>query len=114
MTILCVFTVLYIKPIFSEYLLSVLMPYRSDGLPTTGLWYPFLIIASNEFQYVIYSLFLHIIPAVIVDMYLKTVGKKPKLLNTYRQIQQFSNVLNVFATSSFEFENSNMKRVVKK
>lgn len=92
----------------------MMMPYRFKSTPVTALWYPFFICAPTDIEFFIYSAFLHVLPAAIVDMSLKMIAKKAKLLQLYRQVQVLATVLRFFTSKSFKFENSNMKRVSNK
>lgn len=80
----------------------------------------------------VYTLFLHIIPALIIDFFILCVGKKPRyviqfesqknmslinfqssfrhrLLKTYKKIHKFSNVISFFCTNEWIFTNDNVQ-----
>ncbi|XP_032674186.1 fatty acyl-CoA reductase wat-like [Odontomachus brunneus] len=53
----------------------------------------------------IYALFLHTIPAVIVDVLAFLTGRKPKLLKTYKKIHVFTDSISYFTTRQWQFRN---------
>lgn len=49
----------------------------------------------------IYMLFLHILPALIIDFLGRCVGQKLQLKKTYSKIHKFSNVISYFCTNDW-------------
>ncbi|KAI5698676.1 hypothetical protein M8J75_010283 [Diaphorina citri] len=62
----------------------------------------------------LYILFLHLLPALIVDTAAKLMGRQPKLLDAYQKIHKFSEVISFFSTQQFTFTNFNTQRLYTK
>lgn len=54
---------------------------------------------------------LHVFPAIILDTALRVKGNKPQILKLYRMVESFGYVISFFISSTFKFDNKNMKRV---
>uniref|UniRef100_A0A0C9PMV0 Fatty acyl-CoA reductase n=1 Tax=Fopius arisanus TaxID=64838 RepID=A0A0C9PMV0_9HYME len=73
------------------------------------LWCYTLTITSNPVMFYIYSLLLHIIPALLVDIGLCVIGQKPKAIKIYRKIHKFAAVTAYFSTHMWKFSNENTR-----
>ncbi|XP_015186637.1 PREDICTED: putative fatty acyl-CoA reductase CG8306, partial [Polistes dominula] len=67
------------------------------------LWYASLWYIKNYYFYIFMTIFLHWIPAIIVDSFLYLSGRKPILLNVYRKIEKFKHVMSFFSMNEWEF-----------
>lgn len=63
--------------------------------------------AMNRF----YMIFLHLIPAMIIDSLALCAGQKPRLLKIYKKIHKFSRVVSFFCTNEWSFINDNTQRL---
>lgn len=75
----------------------------------TGLYPPFSICTSSEMLFRIYSLFLHYLPAFLMDTALRLRGEKPRLVSTYQKIDKVVETVKVFTNTTFFFDNQNMR-----
>ncbi|XP_043260510.1 fatty acyl-CoA reductase wat-like [Colletes gigas] len=84
-------------------------------VPTVkAIWYYMMITTRYLVVYQLYSFFLHIVPAAIVDMLAYLVGRKPQLLDMYKKIHKFSNVIHYFAMREWHFKNENVVKLWEK
>ncbi|XP_018905583.2 fatty acyl-CoA reductase wat [Bemisia tabaci] len=67
----------------------------------------------NKYKYIdlLYAFFLHMIPALIVDGCSMLIGKKPRLLQAYKKIHNFSSVISYFSTKEWKFEDDNVAQL---
>lgn len=57
------------------------------------------------------TIFYHVIPGVVLDLYLKVTGKENRLLPVYRKVHRFMEALKYFMQHEWKITNTNMKRV---
>lgn len=88
-----------------------LLPLRNEQVTNKSLWFPTFHFCHYRISYFLYNMALQVIPAALLDIALRIMGKKPQILKLYRQIESFADVIHIFISSSFTFENKNMKRV---
>ncbi|KAL6257521.1 hypothetical protein P5V15_011094 [Pogonomyrmex californicus] len=75
-------------------------------VPSTRiLWYYMFYLNKHKLVHDIYVLFLHTIPALVIDTILFLSGRKPMLYKTYQKINKFSFVLSYFSTKQWRFNN---------
>ncbi|KAG6795790.1 fatty acyl-CoA reductase wat [Apis mellifera caucasica] len=60
------------------------------------------------FMHKIYALIFHIIPALIIDIVIYLIGRKPILLDAYKKIHKFSNLIHYFSINDWKFQNKNV------
>lgn len=78
------------------------------------LWYYMLILNRSLLMHNICAFFFHLIPAIIVDTLARLTGRKPILLDAYRKIHKFSNVIHYFSTRQWNFRNDNVVKLWQK
>lgn len=88
-----------------------MIPFRNIAVSVKALWYPTVTYCHYTISHFIFTMVLHVIPAVILDIIFRIMGQKPRMLKLYRQIHTFGDVTNFFMSTTFKFENRNMKRV---
>lgn len=49
----------------------------------------------------IYMIFLHFLPAILIDFIARCIGQTPRLKKTYDKIHKFSNVISYFCTNDW-------------
>lgn len=59
----------------------------------------------------IYMIFLHIIPAMLIDAIRMCGGRSPQLLKVYKKIHKFSDVISFFCTNEWMFTNNNVQQL---
>lgn len=97
-----------------DEMVKEILPFRNLTVPSKALWFPTFNFCHYHISHFLYNMVLHVIPAVMFDIILRFMGKKPQILQLYRQIHSFGGVINFFISSSFKFQNNNMKRICKK
>lgn len=78
------------------------------------VWYYMLILNRYLFVHNICNFFFHLVPAVIFDILAFIVGRKPMLLDIYKKIYKFSNVIHYFSTRQWTFRNDNVAKLWEK
>ncbi|GBP83317.1 Fatty acyl-CoA reductase wat [Eumeta japonica] len=76
-----------------------------------AVWYYILYLNPQKWLHTLVCLLLHWIPAYLVDSVLVLMGKKPMLVQAYRKIHKFSEVITYFSTQEWKFENANTKQL---
>ncbi|XP_018321636.1 putative fatty acyl-CoA reductase CG5065 [Agrilus planipennis] len=71
------------------------------------LWYPGGGITKCKYWHYINVLFLHLIPALLIDLVLKIMNKKPMLLKVQRRIFSANMALHYFISRQWAFKNDN-------
>ncbi|XP_017492112.1 PREDICTED: putative fatty acyl-CoA reductase CG5065, partial [Rhagoletis zephyria] len=81
---------------------------HAPSMPLTKMvWFPFAIIVSSKLLYNILILIYHIIPGYIFDFILLLMGKKRRMVSTYRKIHKQTAVLDYFVENKFTFTMEN-------
>ncbi|XP_023288183.1 fatty acyl-CoA reductase wat [Orussus abietinus] len=75
------------------------------------LWYFGFTFHKNLWMHKIYILFLHLIPALIVDSLAYVSGRKPILWNTYKKIHKLIAVVSYFTTQQWTFRNRRVQKL---
>lgn len=79
-----------------------------------SIWPIMLRLSKNKYEYMILCFFLHIVPAIIIDSLAKLTGRKPQLMDAYRKMHKFSEVISYFSLQSWTFHDGNTKSLVNK
>ncbi|XP_049767124.1 fatty acyl-CoA reductase wat-like [Schistocerca cancellata] len=82
--------------------------YGTNFPPKAALWYYSLILCRKKWTHDLCAIFLHLVPAIFVDTFLRLRGKKPILWETYNKVHKFTGVLERFSTNEWEFEEDNV------
>lgn len=79
--------------------------YGMEVASTHVVWYYMLVLNKYKFVHNICVIFLHMIPAIIVDTLLFFSGRKPILIQAYKKIHKFSSVISYFSSQQWQFCN---------
>jgi fatty acyl-CoA reductase len=79
-----------------------------------SMWYYSLTLNKRRAVHLVYLLFLHFIPATIVDGTALLLGRRPKLLKIYKKINKFCDVISYFSTRDWKFTNKNVQELWQK
>ncbi|KAI4499642.1 hypothetical protein M0802_005212 [Mischocyttarus mexicanus] len=86
--------------------------------PTTpfreAYWYYNFRSTKNRLLYLFYAYLLHLLPALILDLGMLCVRKKPRFLKMYRKLHAMLDVLSYFSLNEWKFTNERMINVIKK
>ncbi|XP_017860823.1 PREDICTED: putative fatty acyl-CoA reductase CG5065 [Drosophila arizonae] len=78
--------------------------------PTSkAIWYLCYSNATNKVSHMLSICFLHYLPALFIDFLCLCIGKEPRLLNTYKKIHKFINVISHFSTRDWDFHIDNVQ-----
>lgn len=72
-----------------------------------AIWY---LCYTNNPSYILHLLsmmFLHYLPAVFIDVISMIMGKKPRMLRTYKKIHKFMHVIEYFSMRQWDFHTKN-------
>ncbi|KAL6433313.1 hypothetical protein ACFW04_006475 [Cataglyphis niger] len=79
--------------------------YGMRVVSTHVLWYYFFMLNKYKFVHDVCVIFLHKIPAIIVDILLFLSGRKPMLRKAYAKVDKFSTVITYFSSQQWRFCN---------
>lgn len=80
--------------------------------PFSGaIWYISFHMHKTALMNRIYVIFLHILPAMLIDSLAMCVGQRPQLLKIYKKIHKFSKVISFFCTNEWMFTNTNIQQL---
>ncbi|XP_015367357.1 PREDICTED: putative fatty acyl-CoA reductase CG5065 [Diuraphis noxia] len=79
-----------------------------------AIWPIMLRLSKNKYEYTILCFLLHILPAFFIDSLAKLMGKKPQLMDAYKKMHKFSEVVAYFALQSWMFHDNNTTSLMKK
>jgi alcohol-forming fatty acyl-CoA reductase len=65
-------------------------------------------------MYSYYKYMYHLVPAFIIDLYLRAINRTPRLMKLYEKVHKFAHVLEHFTTNQWTFENKNMRTLHEK
>lgn len=78
---------------------------------SSAIWYLSFHMHKTATMHKIYVIFLHILPAMLIDSLAMCVGQRPQLLKVYKKIHKFADVISFFATNEWMFTNNNIQRM---
>ncbi|XP_037045453.1 fatty acyl-CoA reductase wat-like [Bradysia coprophila] len=78
---------------------------------SSAIWYLSFHTHKTAMMHSIYVIFLHILPAMLIDSLALCVGQRPQLLKVYKKIHKFADVISFFATNEWMFTNNNIQRM---
>lgn len=73
----------------------------------SAVWYPGLKFHSTLLMFKISAIFLHFLPALVLDLVLKLSGKRPILVKLHTRIWTSLNLLSAFIFTEWKFNNKN-------
>ncbi|XP_060836401.1 fatty acyl-CoA reductase wat-like [Rhopalosiphum padi] len=91
---------------WSEYMEGLHDNYYASP-PLKSMWYTFYILYTNVWIGVLLKFFLHRIPAAFMDLFLIITGKSPKMLKMYSKTEAMTDLLKMFTSKQWKFDNSN-------
>ncbi|KAG6454612.1 fatty acyl-CoA reductase wat [Manduca sexta] len=79
---------------------------KVDKYPfSNAVWFISLSLTKSALLNRICIIFLHLVPAALVDGLAICLGKTPKMLKVYRKVHKFSSILSYFCTTEINFCN---------
>ncbi|XP_044260289.1 fatty acyl-CoA reductase wat-like [Tribolium madens] len=79
-----------------------------EEVPTIRcVWYYCLILNKFYFVHFLYSILLHFLPALIMDLGMVLSKQRPIMVKIYKKITKFESVISHFSTNEWKFHNDN-------
>ncbi|XP_043522128.1 putative fatty acyl-CoA reductase CG5065 isoform X2 [Frieseomelitta varia] len=78
------------------------------------MWYPFCILVPNQYGYNVLDIFLHILPAFFMDIFLKLSGRKPMIMKTSKFFNQVVRSVKFFGQHEWTFHQDNVTDMIQK
>lgn len=75
------------------------------------IWYYMFMLNRHYWMHFICTIFLHFVPAAIVDTLAFVAGRKPILWSAYSKIHKFSGVISYFSTQQWRFRNDRVMQL---
>lgn len=92
---------------------SALNKKHGTSVPTTkAIWPIMLRLSSSRYEYLILCFLLHTLPAFIIDSLANLTGKEPKLMNGYRKVHKFVEIISYFSLQSWMFHDNNTRSLL--
>ncbi|XP_026819369.1 LOW QUALITY PROTEIN: fatty acyl-CoA reductase wat-like [Rhopalosiphum maidis] len=99
------------SPIHWDKIIQYTFETYHQAPPLGSMWYIFCIFSTNRWFVDILRFLLHRIPAAFVDLLFHIRGKNPKMLKMYKKLENMTDLLKVFTTSEWKFDNSNVREL---
>ncbi|XP_035787730.1 fatty acyl-CoA reductase wat-like isoform X1 [Anopheles albimanus] len=77
--------------------------------PKKSLWIVCHNTTKSKYMYEFYKLLYHLLPAFLIDTYLRAIRRTPRIMDLYRKVHKFATVIEYFANGKWTFENENMR-----
>lgn len=78
---------------------------------SSSLWVFSFRLNKYKIIHQLYILFLHLLPAIIIDKIAEVCGKKPRLWDSYQKIHKLANVISYFSTREWLMPNHNVQKL---
>uniref|UniRef100_A0A336LKJ3 Fatty acyl-CoA reductase n=1 Tax=Culicoides sonorensis TaxID=179676 RepID=A0A336LKJ3_CULSO len=79
--------------------------------PSKCLWQVAFNTTENKFIYWYCKVMYHFVPAFLIDIWLRIIGRTPRLWNLYKKVHKFSTVLEYFSMNTWKYDNTNMREL---
>ncbi|XP_015586610.1 fatty acyl-CoA reductase wat isoform X2 [Cephus cinctus] len=76
---------------------------------SNSIWYLSFRMNKHKIIHLLYVLFLHLLPALLVDTVSICFGQKPRLWKGYQKIHKFATVIEYFCNHEWKFTNDNVQ-----
>ncbi|XP_065220998.1 fatty acyl-CoA reductase wat-like isoform X2 [Planococcus citri] len=76
-----------------------------------SMWAYSLTLNKYKFVHQVYVIFLHLLPALIVDSIAVLCGKEPRLWESYQKVHKLTNVISYFSTRQWIIPHENVKKL---
>ncbi|XP_051170329.1 fatty acyl-CoA reductase wat-like [Leptopilina boulardi] len=103
-----------LKPITWGRFMDLNKSYGFELPSKKTIWYNVMILNKNLWLHNFCILFLHFLPAAIVDCILYLMGKKPMLWTAYKKIHKFMGVISYFSSQEWNFHSDANQALYKK
>ncbi|XP_054280185.1 fatty acyl-CoA reductase wat-like isoform X2 [Macrosteles quadrilineatus] len=97
------------KPITWRDFMSLSYQHGLEVPPSQTMWYICLTLHTSWFMHKLFVVLFHFLPAFIIDLIAMLFGKRTNLVNIYKKINKFSDVIAYFGTRSWDFKNKNVQ-----
>ncbi|XP_050539331.1 fatty acyl-CoA reductase wat-like [Daktulosphaira vitifoliae] len=100
------------NPLTWEMFADTLMTHIAERPTVKAMWYPTLITHSSVILHKLTVLVLHFLPAFLLDLVFIATGKKLRMVDQYKKIEKFTDILVYFSTKEWNFNNMNVKKLL--
>ncbi|GAB0091207.1 Fatty acyl-CoA reductase [Sergentomyia squamirostris] len=76
-----------------------------------SIWFTVCAITDSELWFCMLWFLYHTVPAFGMDLCLRLIGKRPKMMDIYRKIKKYSDVIYFFTHMKFTFTSHNTERL---
>ncbi|XP_060823548.1 putative fatty acyl-CoA reductase CG5065 [Bombus pascuorum] len=101
------------RPINYGELKDTFVKYAIETPMNDLMWYPACAMVSNRYVFTILTLFLHTLPAFIMDICLRLQGSKPKMMKFSKYYDTMSTVTHYFSIRQWSFKTDNVMDMMK-
>ncbi|XP_050422291.1 fatty acyl-CoA reductase wat-like [Adelges cooleyi] len=82
-------------------------------VPSTQIIWPYMLkLTGSKTEYAVLSFLGHTVPAHVVDSLAKLMGKPPRLVDAYKKIHKFVDVISFFSLKSWTFYDTNTRNLI--
>ncbi|XP_075232175.1 fatty acyl-CoA reductase wat-like isoform X2 [Lycorma delicatula] len=99
------------KPIRWGEFMCFAKAHGKEAPPNQAIWCYSMTLSTSWIFYKILVLFLHFLPAIIVDAFASLIGKRTNMLSVYKRVNKFSDVLAYFTIRNWVFKNDNVQNL---
>lgn len=99
------------RPITWKEFSKLALTHGEECPPSQGIWCFCLTLNKYFLIHYLYVIFMHFLPAIIMDGIAMIFGKKAQMMPIYKKINKFSEVLSYFTTRNFTFYNDNVQNL---
>ncbi|CAH1738322.1 unnamed protein product [Aphis gossypii] len=99
------------SPIHWDKIINYTFEAYHQAPPLETMWYIFCIFSDSRWLVYILRFLLHRIPGAFIDFSFIIRGKNPKMLKMYKKLESMTDLLKVFTTSEWKFDNGNTREL---
>jgi fatty acyl-CoA reductase len=99
------------NPLSWKEFVELVKKHGTEVISSKAMWYCVFYPTKYEWIYRIYTIFLHYVPAVIIDMLAILSGRKAKLYKTTKKVQKFSESVEFTTLQSSKYNNKNVMKL---
>ncbi|CAH0406878.1 unnamed protein product [Chilo suppressalis] len=99
------------NPIDTGNMMSICLEHNKKHEKDKSKANTMFIIRKNFYVYFFYFLVLHLIPALIIDVFYFLLGREMLMCTNLKKIKRFSSILKVFCFNQFLFIDKNVRRL---
>ncbi|XP_069691448.1 fatty acyl-CoA reductase wat-like isoform X2 [Periplaneta americana] len=99
------------NPITWGQTFAYVIKYSSKVPFDNAIWVPIMLLCKWHLLYKFLMFFLHIVPAVIMDILLFCTGRETKMMKFYKKWHWYHDIVVYFSKNEWKFENENVRKM---